>query len=215
METPASPLSMTATARNVDLLVEGSDGQELSALATIREAARSHEASMAGEPSEPHDDAATATIAEASVGGQLVRRVTTPERLRRASARLYGDIRDIMERHDARNGRERELQRRGSRESRISYLDTRTRSPRRSTTTTASPAAAPAAVAAPHAPPAETVELPNVHQLFEESRRAYLEEAQQQRTYFPSSSKPTTYSSKDPGTFSQRFRTRSSNGRAP
>ncbi|KAK7199081.1 hypothetical protein NESM_000877000 [Novymonas esmeraldas] len=178
-------------ARFVDMLVDDSDAPEFAALATIREAGQSPAAA------ELQDTAAAQQT-------QLVTRLSTPERIRRASARLYDDIHAIMDRHDARTGRELELQRRGSRSARTSYLEEQSRSARRSVAGASRSTAAEA-----------TPMLPDVHKLFEASRRAHLAEAQEQRTYFPSSSKPTAYSPKNPSTFSYRFQSHpSANGSA-
>ncbi|KAG5484281.1 hypothetical protein LSCM4_07847 [Leishmania orientalis] len=196
MHAAAPPAPPTPQVRYVDLLVGSSSDHELGALETIREAGQSPEAvAKAGR----HGPDGTA----APRGRKLVTRVTTPERIRRTSARLYEDIHAIMDRHDARTSRELDLRRRVSRNARISYLEEQLNRPRHRATGASSSSCV------------EKTVLPNVHQMFDESRRAHLSEAQEQRTYFPSSSKPTTYSSKNPSTFSYRFQLHpSANGSA-
>ncbi|CBZ24705.1 hypothetical protein, unknown function [Leishmania mexicana MHOM/GT/2001/U1103] len=190
----ATPLSRpTPQLRYMDVLVESSNNHELAALETIREAGQSQGNATEEASLSPKDTAAARDR-------QLVTRVPTPERIRRASARLYNDIHAIMDRHDARTGRELKLRRRTSRAAGISYLAEQPRSLHQKT------------AVAPHISPAAKTALPNVHQLFEESRRAHLAETQQQRTYFPSSSKPTAYSTKNPSTFSYRFQSPPSAG---
>ncbi|CAG9570869.1 hypothetical_protein_-_conserved [Leishmania major strain Friedlin] len=193
MDAAAPPSRPTPQFRYMDVLVESSNNHELAALETIREASQSRENATKKASFSPNDTAAARDR-------QLVTRVPTPERIRRASARLYNDIHAIMDRHDARTGRERKLRRRASRETSISYVAEQ-------------PGSLHQRVAvAPHTSPAAKTALPKVHQLFEESRRAHLAEAQQQRTYFPSSSKPTAYSPKNPSTFSYRFQSPPSAG---
>nr|CAJ2469119.1 unnamed protein product [Leishmania braziliensis] len=186
MDAAAPPSRPTPQPCYMDMLLDSSNEHKLEALKTIREAGQSSEAASEAAPPGLDDTAAARHR-------QLVTRVSTPERIRRASARLYDDIHAIMDRHDARTSRELELRRRVSRGARISYLAEQCGRLR---------------LGVPEAPrvaPAEKTALPNVHELFEESRQAHLAEAQRQRTYFPSSSKPIAYSPKNPSTFSYRF----------
>lgn len=190
----------------VKMLVEDRESGALTALETIRDAGNAGAAhgdaqsargsfAEANDPSEvPETCPPEKESPQGPRGGELAFRVSTPERIRRRSELLYGEIQTMLERHDARTGREREVQRRASRGSRVAASE---RTP--STTRQAASPAHERSVVSSHTP------LPNLHQMFEESRRTHLTEAQQQRTYFPSSSKPTAYSSKDPGTFSYRF----------
>jgi hypothetical protein len=194
--------------RYMDMLVGGTEGgAALTALATIHEAgSASHDHDdtpivPVGSPS-TDDDAASEEVDGAAQltpqgrrGCELAFRVSSAERIRRKSELLYSEIHTMMERHDARTGREREVQRRASRGSRVGEVDVSY-----NTALRRGDGGPQKALTVPSQTP-----LPDLHQMFEKSRRAHLTEAQQQRTYFPSSSKPTTYSSKDPGTFSYRF----------
>ncbi|GET86852.1 hypothetical protein, unknown function [Leishmania tarentolae] len=186
MDAAAPSSQPTPQLCHMDVLVHSSSNHELAALKTIREAGQSRENTARTTPL-GHEDTTSARHR------QLVTRVSTPERIRRASVCLYNDIHAIIDRHNARTGRELKLHPRASQASRISYVAETPHSLHQRT------------AAAPHISPAEKTALPNVHQLFEESRKAHLAEAQQQRTYFPSSSKPTAYSPKNPSTFSYRF----------
>ncbi|KAG5483969.1 hypothetical protein LSCM1_05819 [Leishmania martiniquensis] len=191
----AAPPSLPAPQiRYVDLLVDSSHAHELGALETIREAGQSSEAAAMANSLRPSGTAAPPHR-------KLATRVPTPERIRRVSARLYEDIHAIMDRHNARTRRELDLRRHGSHSARVSYVEERLYNRHQKATD------------APRSSPTEKTALPDVHQLFDEARRAHLAEAQEQRTYFPSSSKPTVYSSKNPSTFSYRFQSHpSANG---
>ncbi|KPA76573.1 hypothetical protein ABB37_07857 [Leptomonas pyrrhocoris] len=202
MATPSSEQPVSSS--YVDMLVKDKESGTLAALETIREAGNeahvhndAHSSSV--DPTDAHKGggggvSGTRQRQQRSRGREVAFRVSTPERIRRRSEVLYGEIHTMMERHDARTGREREVQRRVSRGSRVASPEGSHNKARRGDC----PAQG-GSTASPQTP------LPDIHQMFEESRRAHLTEAQQQRTYFPSSSKPTTYSSKDPSTFSYRF----------
>lgn len=204
----ATPTNPPASSSYVDMLVNGEEGDALTALETVREAGNAarvqsvaddgdaHNAPFASSPEGGSEENDTRGGRQRrSTGREVAFRVSTPDRIRRRSEMLYHEVQAMTERHVSRTGREREVQRRESRNSRVAKWEEGNRrsvsrgddAPQRKSVT---PAPAP---------------LPDVHQLFEESRRAHLAEAQQQRTYFPLSSKPTAYSSKDPSTFSYRF----------
>ncbi|KPI83402.1 hypothetical protein ABL78_7569 [Leptomonas seymouri] len=189
----------------VSMLMEGKKAGAFSALETIR---------AAGNTVQIHDDTDRLPLISSDVysndggasqtrqqrrgsrGHELAFRVSTPERIRRKSEMLYGEIHTLMDRHQTRSGREREVQRRISRASCAANAECRR--------STSRPAESPVRKV-PIASPPPLTPLPDLHQMFEESRRAHLAEAQQQRTYFPSSSKPTAYSPRNPSTFSYRF----------
>ncbi|KAL7699243.1 hypothetical protein NQL31_000060 [Lotmaria passim] len=193
----ASPAAPPTSSSYVDMLMAGNEGDAFTALETIREAGGGcHTGSAAADGDDGVSRSRNDVTAQAGPRGrELAFRISTPERIRHRSEVLYSEIHTIMQRHEARTGREREVQRRVSRGSRVPNAGgSRVSTTRRDS----SPAQTGSTTAAD--PP-----FPDLHQMFEESRRAHLTEAQEQRTYFPLSSKPTTYSSKDPSTFSYRF----------
>ncbi|KAG5509493.1 hypothetical protein JKF63_06198 [Porcisia hertigi] len=187
MDTDTPTSQPTPQARYVDMLVDNDHDDKLKALETIR-----------GASQYPEDTLVNQDEPAAMPERRLITRVPTPERIRRTTVLLYDDIHAMMDRHQARTGRERELRNRGSRNARISYLNAGSTSAQRGCINTSrSPQE--------ETPTKTTTMLPNVHHLFEESRKDHLAKAQQQRTYFPSSSKPISYSPKNPSTFSYRF----------
>lgn len=201
----ASPAAPPTSSSYVDMLMAGNEGDAFTALETIREAGGGCHTGSAAADDTTVDDADgddgvsrsrnDVTAQAGPRGRELAFRISTPERIRHRSEVLYSEIHTIMQRHEARTSREREVQRRVSRGSRVPNAG----GSRVSTTRRDSSPAQTGSTTAADSP------LPDLHRMFEESRRAHLTEAQEQRTYFPLSSKPTTYSSKDPSTFSYRF----------
>lgn len=204
--------------RYVDLVADCDDGTGLAALQTIRGASYDDQAvdsqqdgqqnvgtptAAANKSSPARAEVQWADIETKKKGGVVARRLGTPEKIRARSLVLYQEIHSMIDRHEARAGRERELKHRESRAKRISQagLQGGRHSSARSTSSARSRQGSAAE---------RRVDLPNLQEDFEEARRHHLAAAQDQRTYFPSSSRPSGYSSKDPSTFSYRFQNGSS-----
>lgn len=130
---------------------------------------------------------------------------STPERIRTHAARLYNEIHDLMDQYNIRKAREKMLSS-GHRPSEQVEVEA---APPPKKSQGVYVRMAEGLPAYDKQQEATKGALPNLQQVFLESRQQHLVEAQEGKSTYPWQAKVTEYSSKNPSAFSMRFQTTS------
>ncbi|CAD2219499.1 hypothetical protein AGDE_14192 [Angomonas deanei] len=134
-------------------------------------------------------------------------RLSTPERIRQRAAKLYEEVHDLIDKHETRNDRQREIGRRdtGYYEKKESIANIGRHNSRSASRGSSRGSRSSSQARLSTRGEVQGTQALDLQRTFEDSRRQHLLAAQAERSQFPSMDYRMTDSTKDPGMFSQRF----------